>query len=335
MKGTFMLGIDVELAWGRVHRNRIDIPKITRISRNVRGILDDLFKLLETYQIPVTWSILGHLVLDHCERGENHLPHPDMPRPKYSWFKGDWYQHDPCTNVKAHPAWYGKDLVDRIVEYVEESKLPHEIGCHSFSHQQFGDPGCGKELARAEIEKCLELMKVEYGIVPRVFTFPRTYVGHVTVLKELGFIAFADVPPKLYPCLRLEKTASNRLKRYFSLMAQLLSYYLLYPPHVVIPMRSLQGLWSFPVCLGYGKKPLIPLELVTFKALQGIKRAAQEGKTFSMYTHLRNLGETRTCFRELRKTLSYVDGKRKEGKLEVKTMSEVVVERYDVHWNNT
>jgi peptidoglycan/xylan/chitin deacetylase (PgdA/CDA1 family) len=334
MKGTFMLGIDVELAWGRVHRNRINIPKITRISRNVRGVLDDLFKLLEMYRIPVTWSILGHLLLDHCERGENHLPHPDMPRPKYSWLNGDWYRYDPCTNVKEHPAWYGKDLVDKIVEYVKESKLPHEIGSHSFSHQQFGDPGCEKELARAEIEKCLELMKTEYGIVPRVFTFPRAYVGHVNLLKELGFIAFADVPPKLYPCLRLEKTASNRLRTYFSLAAQFLSYYLPYPPHVVAPEQAAQGLWSFPVCLGYGRKPLIPLSLVTFKAMQGINRAMREGKIFSMYTHLRNLGENRSCMCELERILSYVDEKKQEGELDAKTMFKLVHERFGVHLNN-
>lgn len=335
MKGIFNLGIDVELAWGKVHRNKIDVPKITRVSINAREVLDDLFNLLEIYHIPVTWSILGHLMLDHCdENTNNHLPHSDMPRPFYSWFEGDWYQYDPCTNLKEHPAWYGKDIVDRIFQYVRKSKMPHEIGCHSFSHQQFGDPGCGEELARAEIKKCLELMKTEYGIVPKVFTFPRAYVGHINILRELGFVAFADVPPKLYPCLRLDKTASNRLKTYFSLMAQLLSYYFPYPPHVVDPEERLQGLWSLPVCLGYGKKPLIPLRLVTFKTIQGIKRAIREGKVFSAFTHLRNLGDNGSCFSEIEKILSYIDSKRQEGKLDVKTMSDLVKERYGVRRSN-
>jgi peptidoglycan/xylan/chitin deacetylase (PgdA/CDA1 family) len=322
-----MLGIDVELAWGKVHRNKINLSEITRISINVRGVLDDLFNLLETYQIPVTWSILGHLILDRCDKnGKDSLPHPDMPRPNYSWFEGDWYRYDPCTNLEEHPAWYGKDIVDKIVKYVKESKVHHEIGCHSFSHQQFGDPGCREELARAEIEKCLDLMKTKYGIVPKVFTFPRAYVGHINLLKELGFVAFAGVPTKLYPCLKLEKTAFNYLKTYFSLMAQFLSYYIPYPPHVVTVGEPVQGLWAFPICLGYGKKPLIPLKLVTFKAIQGINRAIREGKIFSMYTHLRNFGETISCFCGLEKILSYVDSKRQQGKLNVKTMSELVGE---------
>lgn len=331
-----MLGIDVELAWGKIHRNRIDIPKLTSISMRVREILDDAFNLLEMYQIPSTWSILGHLILDHCDRNnKNHLPHPDMPRPNYSWFKGDWYKYDPCTTLQEHPAWYGKDIVDRIVKYVEESKIPHEIGCHSFSHQQFGDPGCGEELAKAEIERCLKLMKSEYEIVPKVFSFPRAYVGHINILKELEFVAFADAPPKLYPCVRLEKTVSNRLRTYFSLMAQFLSYYFPYPPHVVASRQPLRGLWAFPVCLGYGKKPFIPLKLVTFKAIQGIDRAIRKEKIFYMYTHLRNLGENECCFRELEKILSYVDRKRQEGKLDVKTMSEHVREHSSLHRNET
>lgn len=330
MKGIFMLGIDVELAWGKVHRSKKDLQKIIRISRNVREILDDLFNLLEMYRIPVTWSILGHLMLDHCHKdGENHLPHSDMPRPNYSWLTGDWYRYDPCDNLQGHPAWYGKDIVDKIFKYVQKSKVSHEVGCHSFSHQQFGDLGCGANLARAEIKKCLELMKAEYGFVPRVFTFPRGYVGHIDILKEFGFVAFTDVPPKLYPCLKLDKTTSNRLKTYFSLMAQFLSYYFLYPPHVVSPVEPLRGLWSFPVCLGYGKKPLIPLRLVTFKAMQGIGRAIREEKIFSMYTHLRNLGANArgSCFCEVEKILSYVNNLRQEGKLAVKTMSDLVRER--------
>ena len=323
-KGTFLLGIDVELAWGLVHRKKINLSEITRMCINARKALDGVLDLFERFQIPATWSILGHLILDHCERdNESELPHPDMPRPSYSWLKDDWYRYDPCTNLQKDPAWYGKDIVDRIVGYIKQSKLPHEIGCHSFSHQHFGDPGCGEELARTETKKCLELMNKEYGIIPRVFTFPRTYVGHIDVLKELGFVAFIDTPPKLYPCVNLEKSATNYVKTYLSLILQFLSYYLLFPPHVVTAEEPIPRLWSVKACLGYGKKPLIPLRLVTVKAKQGIDRAIREQKIFSMFAHLKEFGVDGFC-RELEKVLAHVERRRAEGKLEVRTLSELL-----------
>jgi len=283
MKGSFMLGIDVELAWGRIHRKNIDLPELKRVAVNTRKILDPLIGLLEKYSIHVTWNILGHLLLDHCTKNHSSgLPHADMPRPNYSWLKDDWYRFDPCSGgVQRNPEWYGKDIVDKIVRYVKESKLPHEIGCHSFSHQLFGDPGCGKELARAEIKKSIELMKSEYGIVPKVFAFPRDYVGHLETLKEHGFVAFRDVPPKLYPCLRMEKTVLNLMRTYSSFLIQFLSYYLLFPPHVVTPKETIPGMWTVKGCLPYGKRPLSPLSLVTFKAIQGVNRAMRNSKIFS------------------------------------------------------
>lgn len=325
MKGTFLLGIDVELAWGLVHRKKIDMQKIKEVSINVRRVLSSATDLLERYRIPITWSILGHLMLDHCERdSKTGLPHPDMPRPNYSWLKGDWYRYDPCNKLEKEPAWYGKDIVDKIVEYVTESRLPHEIGCHSFSHQHFGDPGCGEEIARAEIEKCIELMKTRYGISPRVFTFPRTYVGQLDVLKEYGFLAFVDIPPKLNPCVRLEKTVSNYIKTQLSLFVQFLSYYFLFPPHTTSLREPIPELWAVQECVAYGRKPLIPLRLVTFKAIQGINRAIREGRIFSMFTHLKDFGGNGSFFSEFEKILRYVNQKRGEGKLQVRTLSDLV-----------
>jgi peptidoglycan/xylan/chitin deacetylase (PgdA/CDA1 family) len=326
-KGVFILWIELELAWGLLHRKKINLRKLTKVSIRVREILDEIFALLEKYRIPVTWAVVGHLLLDRCERNSG-LPHSEMPRPHYSWLEKDWYRYDPCSDLKSAPAWYGRDLMDRIVKYVNESKLSHEIGCHTFSHQLFGDPGCTRDVARKEIEKCIGLMKNYYGIVPKVFAFPRDYVGHLDLLKQYRFIFFRDVPVKLYPCLRMERTLSNLIKTYSSLFIQFLSYYFLYPPHVVTVKESRPNLWGVSGCLAYSKKPFIPLKLVTFKAIQGINLAVRKGKIFSMYTHLRNFAEDVNMLSEFEHLLLHVSKKRKEGLLEVKTPIELVKERF-------
>jgi len=324
MVGAFTLCIEVELAWAFVHRRTIDPSRVNQISVNTRKIIDTVTDLLETYELPVTWSFLGHVLLDHCNRGKKGMPHPEMPRPSYSWLKrDDWYAYDPCTDLGEDPAWYGKDIADRIFQYLRESKIPHEIGCHSFSHQLFGDRGCGEKLARAEIERCVGLMKTEYGVAPKVFTFPRDYVGHTNLLRDLGFVAFRDIPLKLYPCLKMERTFSNYAKTHLSRFIQFLSYYFLFPPHVTTIREAMPGLWSLPGCLAYGRKPLIPPKLVAIKARQGIRKAIRKAKIFSLYTHLRSLGESESMLSNFKEILSYVYRKRKGGKLETKTITEL------------
>ena len=73
MKGTFCISIDTELLWGRKDLNyKHFIPKI----KKERKIIKRLLALLNKYQIPATWAIVGRL----SEKG-NYLWHaPDVIR---------------------------------------------------------------------------------------------------------------------------------------------------------------------------------------------------------------------------------------------------------------
>jgi len=90
--------------------------------------------------------------------------------------------------------------------------------------------------------------------------------------------------------------------------------------------EAMPGLWSIPGCLAYGRKPLIPPKLSAFKARQGVRKAIREAKIFSLYTHLRSLGESESMLSNFQEILSYVYKKGKEGRLETKTMTELVKE---------
>jgi len=321
MKGTFLLRIDVELAWGFLERRKTEKKYIKAIGK-VREILDPLLNLIGQYEIPVTWGILGHLFLDHCECADR--PHPDMPRPNYSWFEGDWYKYDPCGHITEFPLWYGKDIVDKIVELADRNPTQQEIGCHSFSHPIFGDPGCSEELARAEIDKCLEILE-ERGLRPRTFVFPMDNAGHINVLREKRFSAFFGGIPQLIESTSLERSAPNLVRKHASLGMEWLGYYALLPPHVGLPRQVLPGLWEIPSSLCFNKKKAIPMSLVVLKAKKGIRRATDQNKCFHMFTHLHNFGlDSPTLLHSFEKILSFADQKRREGNLEITTAEGLV-----------
>lgn len=316
-----MLSVDVELAWGLVPRGKIDKPQLKEVEK-VRKILDPLLDLIRYYEIPVTWAIVGHLFLDRCTC--SNPPHPDMPRPNYTWFKGDWYRFDPCSNIRDAPHWYGRDVVEEILEFSKDSPADQEIACHSFSHQLFGDPGCSSELAEAEIDKCTEIMK-GFGVCPKTFSFPVGSVGHLNLLKEKGFVAFCSSIPRLVNGSRLEKSVENVFSKYVGLGIEFLTYYFLLPPPVVTPKEVFPGLWELPNSMCFNKKRGVPISLVVLRAKKGISRTVKEGKCFHMFTHLHNFGlDSTSIFCAFEDVLSFADKERSKGTLQVANVKQYV-----------
>jgi peptidoglycan/xylan/chitin deacetylase (PgdA/CDA1 family) len=104
---------------------------------------DGLLALLDRYEIPATWAIVGHLMLEGCSRHDGAVHADVMPRPDYSWFPKDWYVHDPCTSAIQSPGWYAPD----ILEWIRATRVRHEIASHSFAHIYYGDPECSASAA--------------------------------------------------------------------------------------------------------------------------------------------------------------------------------------------
>jgi len=322
-KGVFLLDIEVELAWGMIDE-KINKGKVRNSSQKVRIYLEDIICLLEKYEIPVTWGILGHVVLEHCECRLG-VAHPEMPRPSYKWIERDWYAHDPCKNLTEEPAFYGRDITDRIVEHTSKTKIAHDIACHSFSHQLFGDHGCTEEVAQAEVKRCIKLIEENYGIRPKVFIFPRDYPGHFNVMKRNGIIAFRGEIPHAITYLESGGGTSNSMREYTSKAAYFASFYFAIPPPVVSPKKE-HGLINIPASMCYNKKPFIPHRLINAKAKKGIEGAIKEQKIFHLYTHLMNFGEVsriKKFFEGFEEILSYADLNRRRNKLEITTIRRI------------
>jgi hypothetical protein len=213
------ISADFELCWAWREKSAAECERRAEVERtNVPFLLD----LLERAGIPITWSIVGHMFLERCDRCANGSAHPEMPRPPTNdrW-DGDWYLHDPCTHLKAAPGWYAPDLIRMI----QASKVPHEIGTHSFSHIDFSEKTSSPELVKAEIEACIRAME-PFGVKPRSLVFCFNHMGyqHSDLLYELGIIAVRHRDPRLrlaYP----ERTPSGLYKLYESMNLRLSEKY--------------------------------------------------------------------------------------------------------------
>ncbi len=185
--------------------------------RSGRSNFPLIVQILEDFRVPVTWATVGHLFLHGCRRDCNGQAHSDLPRPpRNDRWRGDWYRHDPCTDLKRDPLWYAPDLIEKLIE----SRVGHEIGSHSFSHIEFAPHTSNAHLVRREIEECTAAMQ-PFGLYPRSLVYPFNVMGHqyLDLLSDLGILAVRHQDEKVklgYP----ERSSSGVYRLYETLQVR-------------------------------------------------------------------------------------------------------------------
>jgi len=181
------ISADFELAWA--WRNLSSEAMEARGAAE-RENVPRLVAMLDRHRIPITWATVGHLFLESCKRGTDGCGHPEMARPakNFGW-DGDWYVHDPCSDVCSAPSWYCPDLI----KLIQQSDVGHEIGTHSFSHIDFGPDGADTALVQREMEACIEVMR-PFGLHPRSLVYCFNHMGHqhLPLLAALGLTSVRD-----------------------------------------------------------------------------------------------------------------------------------------------
>ena len=175
--GTVVLSIDAELGWGY---HDLTAPPTPRLESGRKG-WKTLLGLLDTYRIPATWAVVGHLFLRDCDR--THAAHP---------IDDEWFAREREEWADRPDLRFAPDLVRAI----DEADVDHEIGCHSFSHVDFGGEPTTTPIARAEVVASLEA--AESSSVPAEMAsvvFPHNSIGHRDVLAEWGFTCYRGVGP--------------------------------------------------------------------------------------------------------------------------------------------
>ena len=275
-RGAFTLSLDFELIWGTLDLFGTEGFRAACLMERQR-IVEDLLVLLDEFEIPATWCIVGHLFLETCDG-----KHADRRRPNHSWAHGDWFESDPGGRESPDSVFLGRSLVERILS----CRTTQEIGFHSFSHVVWGDAGCSREVAESEIDGCFEAAAWA-GVRPTAWVFPRNQVGHLDVLASRGIRVFRGPGPRWY-----ERDENPGV---LGRIAHLLEVAAGTAAPTVLPEMTAEGLVNLPGSMIYlpahGIRGLVPVGQRVRRAIGGLEDAAERNRVFHLWFHPTNLAD--------------------------------------------
>ncbi|MFP8957093.1 polysaccharide deacetylase family protein [Natrialbaceae archaeon A-CW3] len=292
--GSVVISVDAELGWGF---HDLERPPTDRLESGRRG-WNALRELFETYDIPATWAVVGHLMLEDCDGTHANHPAPD------GWFERE------RTDWRERPGLrFGPDLVASILE----SPVDHEFASHSFSHVLFDSTETTSEMARAEFERALELAD-EWGLECSSFVYPRNEVGHREALAASGMTAYRGRTPTPEGFRAVVETGV--LDRSVLVEPYVDEYGLVDVPASLflfgfegVARRAAETVWADPM-------------VVTARRAIDQAVTADDGQLCHLWLHPNNLVTERDDER-IRAILEYLDRRRQETGLVVETMAEV------------
>jgi len=274
VRGTFVISIDTELAWGLAHRrdgsdgHRFDLE---------REVIPQILDLFTRYRISATWAVVGHLFLDRCQPGPDGRPHPEVIPPDYAWLDGGWFDVDPCSSLDQAPFYYGRD----IVEEVAACPVPQEIASHAFSHVIADDPGCSEEVLASELAASRAAAEA-HGIELRSFVYPRNAIAHLGTLRGAGFANYRGHRPAPFagvPAWRRRATVlADRLVPLAGSAVQ--------------PLPGPEGLWNIPQTYLFApvtSRRRTPVGLWCRQPLARLRQAVRQRSLFHLWFHPYNV----------------------------------------------
>ena len=292
--GSVVVSVDAELGWGF---HDLESPPQRRVESGRRG-WRALRELFETHDVPATWAVVGHLMLEECDG--RHEDHPAPP---------GWFDRERAEWADRPDLRFGRELVESVLE----SSVDHEFGSHSFSHVLFGSSSTSRDLAGAEYVRALEIA-AEWGLEPTSFVYPRNDVAHREPLADAGFTAYRGRTPT---------PEGFRAAFETGLLGRSL---------LVEPVVDEYGLVNVPASLflfGFEGRARSAAEAVwTDPMVRTARRAidqavaADDNRLCHLWLHPNNLTRPRDDER-MDAILGYLDRRRRETNLTIETMGEV------------
>ncbi|MBZ0279424.1 MAG: polysaccharide deacetylase family protein [Anaerolineae bacterium] len=288
MTGTFILSLDTEIAWGT---DTWKLPRYAHCFDNYRPIVRRLIDLLDAYEIPATWAVVGHLFLKPESRRSLIVASPDVSQV-------NWY-HAPD-----------------VIAWIRAAKTHHEIGTHTFSHVYTDDPEITREVWEAELRDCVHIHR-EHGLKIRSLVYPRNQVKYLDSLPKFGIIAYRGREQNWYQGLpkRIHRPV-HLLDRTIGIQPPTYDLKTLKVNDQLVNLPSSQFLMAYD-----GIRGRIPTTSRVRQARLGIEQAVKRGELYHLWFHPFNLGTSEAMFDALEQILRLVVARREKGGLQVMTMA--------------
>lgn len=298
---TFILSLDTEIAWGTYG----DLNARAAAFDQFPALLGRLVNLLDIYEVPATWAVVGALV-----DGVG-----DVPEPHYS------FAPTPDTARRAgHPAaWF---QMPGLLDVIQGMRVPQEIGTHTYTHLLADDAGVSRGLFAAQMAAVAALHE-RHGLPPvRSLVFPQNRVAHLDVLAEYGIIAYRGGAQDWYRWLpRPLQRPAHLLDRTLGTPPPTYAHHDRVRAHGTVNLPASQFLMSYD-----GPRAHIPTAARVQQAERGLRRATQRGEIYHLWFHPFNLGSSEAMFAALTEILAHVWELRAAGRLRTVTMGDLAAE---------
>ncbi|WP_197048842.1 polysaccharide deacetylase family protein [Streptosporangium roseum] len=280
MPGLCILSIDTELAWGI---DAQDLPRYSKVLDDEPIIIRRLIGLLDEHQIPATWALVGQLLMAPEDRREG---------------------------GRTPERWY---YAPRLLEWINNARVRHEVGTHTFSHVCAHDVSTTRELWRQELEAAAQ-MSMRHGITMRSIVYPRNQVAHTDILSDFGIIAYRGVEQSWYGN---HHGVLHFVDRALGVAS---------PTYDLRRLREGDRLVNLPASqflMGdNGMRKLIPPASRIRQARLALDRATRRGELYHLWFHPFNLGGDGRMFQTLDRILRDISERRDRGEIAVMTMGQ-------------
>ena len=281
-KSFFTISLDFELYWGVR-----DVFSLSSYKENILGVrlaIPKMLKLFNSFDIHVTWAVVGFLTFNSKKDLISYIPEilPEYKDPKLDPYL---YLDYVGKNEDSDPFHFGYSLLNCILEYENM-----EIASHTFSHfycleekKNIGSFGSDLIASRESLNRL--------QIDPSSIIFCRNQYDdfHLNVAKRSGFVNFrGNESSDLYaPLSAKDETLIRRFGRLCD------SYFNLSGNNFSLPVMTDDNLLNIPSSRFL--RPHVPelsylQHLKLFRIKSSMTKAAKTNTGFHLWWHPHNFG---------------------------------------------
>ncbi len=270
-----------------------DMGKYADCFDSYRVILRRLIDLIDRYNIPTTWAVVGQLMLKPDDKRSLIMASPGMDM--VNWF------HAPY-----------------VVEWIRTAKTKHEIGTHTFSHVYTDDPDTTQDYWEFELQQVAKLYRQLKLPVARSIVYPRNQIKYIDTLSKYGIIAYRGIEGHRP---RERRGIAHLMNRALALPPPTYNLQACKVSDKLVNLPASQFLLAYD-----GIRSRIPTASRVRQAHLGLEQAARKNELYHLWFHPFNLGTSPSMFEALEQILQLVSTMCEQGKIQVLTMEQAASE---------